>query len=82
MLINKMGIEDDDVVHLDSRRVDANVNPKNRVTMTMLLKAALSAIPQSELLATPPRTSVPISTLEIPSIVSTMTENTSHTDAA
>jgi hypothetical protein len=82
MLINKMGIEDDDVVHLDSRRVDAKVNPKNRVTMTMLLKAALNTIPQSELLATPPRTSVPISTLEIPSIGSTMTENTSHHDAA
>jgi hypothetical protein len=82
MLINKMGVEDDDVVHLDSRRVDDNVNPKNRVTMTMLLKEALSALPRSELLTTPPQTTVPISTLKIPSIVPTKTENTSHTDAA
>jgi hypothetical protein len=81
MLINKMGVEDD-VIHLDSRRVVVIVNPKNRVTMTMLLQEALSAMPRSELLATPPRTSVPISTLEIPSTVSTMTENTSNTDAA
>jgi hypothetical protein len=80
MLINKMGVEsDDEIVHLDRRR--AIPDPKNRVTMTMPLQVAMTAVPRSELLARAPQTSSPISVLGGMTILDSNTE-TSHTDAA
>jgi hypothetical protein len=80
MLINKMGIEsDDEIVELDRRRVIPD--PKNRVTMTMLLQVAMTAVPRSELLAAPPKTSSPISVLGAVPIPASNTE-ASRTDAA
>jgi len=55
MLINEIGIEDDsNVVDLDERREKVAVDPKVRVTMTMVLQAALTAN-AIEALAPPPQ---------------------------
>jgi hypothetical protein len=77
MLINKMGVEsDDDVVELNSRRV--RNDPKNRVTMTMLLQVAMSAVPRSELIATQ---LTPVTSLHAAS-TATHAKNSQRTDVA
>ena len=77
MLINKMGVEsEDDVVDLDSRRPVPN--PKNRETMTILLRTALAPVPRS-VLPKPTATEATVSSLpsDTPAVV-----ESPHTDVA
>ncbi len=77
MLINKMGVEsDDDIVELNARR--AGNDPKNRITMTMLLQVAMSAVPRSELIATQ---LTPVTTLHA-GPANSQSQNSHRTDVA
>ncbi len=83
MLINKFGVEtEDEVVELSSRREVKD--PRNRVTTTMLLQAALSAVKRSEY-DSRPVASEPATTTPLPSpgpSPSDVDDANSHTDAA
>jgi hypothetical protein len=65
VLINKIGVEDEPVVRLDSRRDVHLADPKNRVTMTTLLQIALSPVPRCPM-EVPVSPSVAIATLPEP----------------
>jgi hypothetical protein len=66
MLINEMGIEgDDNIVELDGRRQNVSVDPKARVTMAMVLQAAL-ATNDVEVPAPPARKERPVTHLALP----------------
>jgi hypothetical protein len=66
MLINEMGIEgDDNIVELNGRRQNANVDPKARVTMAMVLQAALTTN-DVDVPAPPSRMERPVTHLALP----------------
>ena len=44
MLINEIGVADEQVVDIESRRVDVDVDPKARETLTMAVRAALAHV--------------------------------------
>lgn len=83
MLLNEIGVEsEDESVDIDTRRVGPAFDPRNRVTVTMLLQVSLSAVPRSELLATSPRVNAPISTLDAVAPIPNESAVASHIDAA
>lgn len=64
MLINRVGIDETDVVvDLDSRRLPVITNPKSRITMAMVLHSVLTSFQTSDPLGTPTRRVVPVSYL-------------------
>ena len=66
MIINEMGIEvDDNIVELDGRRPNTNVDPKARVTMAMVLQAALTTN-DVEVPAPPAQRERPVTHLSLP----------------
>ena len=44
MLINEIGVADEQVVDIESRRVDVDIDPKARETLAMALEAALAHV--------------------------------------
>lgn len=81
MLINEIGTEVD-VVQLDSRRVDSTPDPKNRITMTMLLQATLVTVARPERVIAHASLSPAISTLNSSSDATAQEETTTRSDAA
>jgi hypothetical protein len=81
MLINEIGTEVD-VVRLESRRNVVIPDPKNRVTMTMLLHEAMVTATRPERVTprTPP--SPPITALSAPADDSSQRETSPRSDAA
>ncbi len=66
MLINEIGIDDEAVVDLDSRRPSAPVNSSARISMAMVLQTALTTFDTSDPTGAPTRRVAPVSTLKAP----------------
>jgi hypothetical protein len=81
MLINEIGVEDEPVVRLDSRRSVDAPNPKSRVTTTTLLQIALNPVPRSPLGETP-SISVPVTALSNLTTTAEPVQESSHSDVA
>ncbi|HEY5302595.1 MAG TPA: hypothetical protein VIJ86_00905 [Acidimicrobiales bacterium] len=81
MLINQIGVEDEPVVYLDSRRDVDTPNPKSRVSTTTLLQVALNPVPRSPMEETP-SVSLPVTTLPNLTVTTDPAKESSHSDVA
>ena len=64
MLINEIGIDDEMLVELDSRRASTPVNPSTRISMAMVLQTAFTTFDTSDPTGAPTRRVAPVSTLK------------------
>ncbi len=82
MLINEIGIEDgNNIVELDERREKVAVDPKARVTMAMVLQAALTTN-EIDAPAPPPQQERPVSHLATVATDEKTSGNSAHADVA
>jgi len=82
MLINELGTEDDgNVVDLDERREMVTVDPKDRVTMAMLLQAALTSN-EADAPVPPPRRESSVARLTVFPAEATSTDDGMRADVA
>ena len=66
MLVNRIGIEDEAVVELDSRRSSVTIHPERYVSMAMVLQTALTTFDTLDSTGAPTRRVAPVSNLTRP----------------